>query len=170
MAIVVVRAVDDYGATHDEEELVVPLTVLDHHRTITKHPISSCTPSWKTKKLLMCAGIIGMTAAVASSALMIFSIVEYSNQDSTAPSFLLHTSVGNDDNKCLPAKGPWPAGALLSAGNNEDDAPFITCFSVQWGKNYCWSHSFYANNFWQSCTPKGYTPGDPSVGWRVYLR
>ena len=21
--------------------------------------------------------------------------------------------------------------------------------------------------FWQSCTPKGYTPGDPSVGWRV---
>ena len=117
MAIVVVRAVDDYGATHDEEELVVPLTVLDHNRTITNH-LSSSTQSWKTKKLLMCAGILGMTAEVASSALLIFSILDYSNQDSTAPAFLLHTSVVADDNKCLPAAGPWPAGALLSAGNN----------------------------------------------------
>ena len=50
--------VDDYGSIHDEE-LVVPLTLMEHNRnrTNTKHSISN--PSWKTKKL-MCAGIIGM--------------------------------------------------------------------------------------------------------------
>ena len=160
MAIVVVREVDDYGAiTHDDEELVVPLTVLDHHPTITtKHSSSSRTPSWTTKKLLMCAGMIGMTGAVASSALLIFSILEFSNQDSTASSFLLHTSVGADDSKCIPAEGPWPAGALSSAGNYQHDAPFITCFSFEWGKNYCWSHSYYANNFWQSLHTQRFHP------------
>ena len=59
--------IDDYGSFHDEE-LVVPLPLMDHNRTNSKHP-SSSTPSWKTKKL-MCASIIGMTATVASSALV----------------------------------------------------------------------------------------------------
>ena len=41
MAIVGVRDVDGYGSTHDEEQLVVPLPLMDHNRTHTKHPSSS---------------------------------------------------------------------------------------------------------------------------------
>ena len=48
--------VDTYGSIYDEER-VVP-------SGITMDPPNSSPPSWKTKKLLMCAGIIGMTAAV----------------------------------------------------------------------------------------------------------
>ena len=101
--------IDDYGSFHDEE-LVVPLPLMDHNRTNSKHP-SSSTPSWKTKKL-MCAGIIGMTAAVASSALLLFSIIK--KLSGTAPTeelFLLHASVGADDDKCVAATGPWPTGS-----------------------------------------------------------
>ena len=93
-------------------------------------------------------------SGVASSALLIFSILDYSNQDSTAPSFLLHTSVGAEDNKCLLAAGSWPAGAVSATQDDDDpsrlpesdakfriNGPFITCFSFQYGENYCWSHS-----------------------------
>ena len=71
-----------------------------------------------------------------------------------------------DDNKCLPAKGQWPAGALSSAGNTFNNVPFITCFSFQRGENYCWSHTYYRDAFWQSCTPKGFTDSDDE-GWSV---
>ena len=86
MATLVVGNVDvdvdvddtDYGSTHDEE-IVVPLTLMDHNcnSTNTKHP--SSIPSWKTKKLMF-AGIIGMTAAVASSALLFLSIMVFPNK------------------------------------------------------------------------------------------
>ena len=80
---IVVREVDDYGSVHDEE-LEVPVTLMDH-----KH--LSSNPSWKTKKL-MCAGIIGMTAAVASSALLFLSIMDSSGQAQNEESLLLRDS------------------------------------------------------------------------------
>ena len=71
--------VDTYGSIYDEER-VVPLATMDrHHGTNTNRP--SSPPSWKTKKLLMGAGIIGMTAAVASSALLFFSIMDFPKQE-----------------------------------------------------------------------------------------
>ena len=119
--------------------------------------------SWKTKKL-MCAGIIGMTAAVASSALVFYSIMDYSNQDSTASSFLLHASVGADDNKCVPASGPWPAGSGSQDDDGEEafgasDGPYVTCFASTTG-GHCWSHSYIDSwGNWQPCTPQGYGAG-----------
>ena len=116
--------------------------------------------SWKTKNL-MCAGIIGMTAAVASSTLVFYSIMD--KQTSTVPSFLLHASVDADDNKCLPASGPWPAGSVSNGNGDVDDeptAPFVTCYTFQGGENYCWTHSYYDDG-WRQCFPDG-------DGWSIF--
>ena len=152
MAILVVGKpdVEDYGSAHDKKERVVP-------SGITMDDPS--TPSWKTKKLLMCAGIIGMTAAVASSALLFCSIMDVSNQASIGPSFLLRDS--GPYSNCLPAPGPWPGFSNL---RNDDDGagrPYITCFSVMNPTNepgdYCWSHSYKDwDGNWHSCTPQGF--------------
>ena len=158
--------IDDYGSFHDEE-LVVPLPLMDHNRTNSKHP-SSSTPSWKTKKL-MCAGIIGMTAAVASSALLLFSIIK--KLSGTAPTeelFLLHASVGADDDKCVAATGPWPTGSKSYMQDDDDDTslqphsgPYVSCFVSTTG-GYCWSHSYYGDGDWKPCTPNGY-----GVEWSI---
>ena len=131
-----------FGQAEADEELVVP----------TKHPRSS-TPSWKTKKLLMCAGIMGMTAAVASSVMVLFTILDVSNQESTEPSFLLNDRGGADDDTCLPASGPWPTGRASRQGNAPH--PYVTCFVSTTG-GYCWSHSFYNGDYWEPCTPNGF--------------
>ena len=126
--------VDDYGSIHDEE-LVVPLATMDrHHGTNTNHP-SSSHPSWKTKKL-MCAGIIGMTAAVASSALVFYSIMDFSKQAQTEESFLLNASSVGADNICVAASGPYPEGAFSREEQSDDDdpgmgGPFVSCFSLK---------------------------------------
>ena len=135
----------------------MPLTLMDHNRTNSKHP-SSSTPSWKTKKL-MCAGIIGMTAAVASSALLLFSIIK--KLSGTAPTeelFLLHASVGADDDKCVAATGPWPTGSKSYMQDDDDDAslqphsgPYVSCFVSTTG-GYCWFHSYYNSETWNACT------------------
>ena len=124
---IVVREVDDYGSVHDEE-LEVPVTLMDH-----KHPSSN--PSWKTKKL-MCAGIIGMTAAVASSALLFYSIMDFSKQAQTEESFLLNASSVGADNICVAASGPYPEGAFSREEQSDDDdpgmgGPFVSCFSLK---------------------------------------
>ena len=144
----------NYGSTHDEE-LVVPLTLRDHNRTNTKHP--SSTPSCTTKKLLMCAGIMGMSAAVASSAMVLFTIMDVSNQGSTEPSFLLHASVGADDDHCVQASGPWPTGSVSTDDDTHylEHHPFVTCFVSTTG-GYCWSHSYYNGDYWEACTPNGF--------------
>ena len=104
--LAVVQTVEDYGTTHDEEQPVVPLAM----RMVD--PPSSRPPAWKTKKW-MWAGILGLIAtAVASSALLFFSILDFSKQESTAPSVLLHASDRADDDKCIPASGPWPIDAV----------------------------------------------------------
>lgn len=140
--------VDDYGSTHDEE-LMIPLTLM------VDHPGSN--PSWKTKKL-MYAGIIGMTAAVASSALLFLSIMDFSKQESSELSFLLHASVGND-NTCVPASGPWPTNSVSQDDDSQDvngasDGPYVTCYSFQ--GTHCWSHSYYDSGDWKPCTPNGF--------------
>ena len=225
---IVVREVDEYGSIHDEEH-VVPLATLDHNRTNTKHP-SSSPPSWTTTKLLLCAGMIGMTAAVASSAVLFYSILDYSNQDSTASSFLLHDRGGTppppppgvydpthdfcfhdldkwnkycwypndslpdgnwkrvgghgigecgakctdvtDDDKCIPASGPWPGWISRKHSDVDDDnpydprnRPFQTCFSLRGGEDYCWSNSYYDSGDWKPCKPNGFGP----QGWAFYL-
>jgi hypothetical protein len=104
---------------------------------------------------------MGMTAAVASSAMVLFTIMDYSNQDSTASSFLLHASVGADDDHCVVASGPWPAGSVskdddISADtHNLEHHPFVTCFVSTTG-GYCWSHSYYNGDYWEACTPNGF--------------
>ena len=64
-------------------------------------------------------GIIGLTTAVlsVSSATLFFSgIMDSSGPARTGESFLLNDSDGADDDNCLPAAGPWPAGALSRTG------------------------------------------------------
>ena len=100
-----------------------------------------------------------MTAAVASSALVFFSIMEYSKQTSTGPSFLLHASGGaKNENTCEPASGPWPAGSVSNGNDDTDDeptAPFVvTCYMFQGGEDYCWTHSYYDDG-WHQCFPDG---------------
>ena len=139
--------VDDYGSTHDEE-LVVPLTLM------VDHPGSN--PSWKTKKLTF-AGIIGMTATVAPSALLFLSIMDSSGQAQTEESFLLNDR--GPYSKCVPASGPWPEGSFSLGDDDDVDKPFKTCFintHVATG-NYCWSHSYIDGwGNWQPCTPQGF--------------
>ena len=148
--------VKDYGSTHDEER-VVPSGMM-----MEEYP-SSSPPSWKTKKL-MCAGIIGMTAAVASSTLLFLSIMELSGQAQTEESFLLHDS--GPYSKCVPASGPWPTNSVSQDDDGEkasgaSDGPYVTCFEFQGGENHCWSHSYIDGwGNWQPCLPNGY-----GVGW-----
>ena len=151
--------VDDYGSTHDEE-LVVPLTLM------VDHPNSH--PSWKTKKL-MCAGIIGMTAAVASSALVFYSIMDFSKQAQTEESFLLNASSVGADNICVAASGPYPEGAFSREEQSDDDdpgmgGPFVSCFSLKENGaivGHCWSNSYYADAdaYWSACKPSGFGEG-----------
>ena len=163
--LAVVQSVADYGATHDEE-LVVPLTV----RMVD--PPSRSPPAW-TRKKWMWAGLMGLTAtAVASSAVLSFSILDFSNQESTAPSVLLQARGGADDNTCVPASGPWPTGAVSRQRSVHDDdhavrsGPFLTCFSLRGGEDYCWSHSKYWSGDWYPCTPNG---GFGPQGWAFDL-
>ena len=44
--------------------------------------------------------------------------MDFPKQESTEPSFLLHASVGADDNKCVPASGLWPTNSI----SRDDDA------------------------------------------------
>ena len=167
--------VDDYGSIYDEE-LVVPLTLM------VQHPRSHPSKIWKMKKVL-CAGIIGMTAAVTSSTVLFYSIMNFSKQARTEPSFLLHASVGADDSKCIPASGPWPTGAVSKKDDDDDDGgssssgPYVTCFALNVDQDYddeyespaavaaaevaaaadhCWSHSHYESGDWKPCKPKGF--------------
>ena len=155
-----VRETDNYGATHDDER-VVPLATMDpNNRTNsnTHHPTGN--PSWNTKEKLMCAGIIGMTAAVASSALLFFSILDFSKQASTEPSFLLRDS--GPYSNCLPASGSWPGFNNVRNDDGGDNGPYVTCFynknSVLYAPvSYCWSRSYknWAGD-WKPCTPQGF--------------
>ena len=103
---------------------------------------------------------MGMTAAVASSAMVLFTIMDVSNQGSTEPSFLLHASVGADDDNCVPASGPWPTGSVST--DYAAYSPFVTCFVSTTG-GYCWSHSYYDGDTWNACTPYGFDEGAWSV-------
>ena len=68
--------INDYGAAHDNENLVIPLAILDRtrHPTSSSKPPSSRPSSWKTRKIVM-LGIIGVMSAVVlvSSATVFFS-------------------------------------------------------------------------------------------------
>ena len=142
--------VDTYGSIYDEERLVPS--------GITVDPPSSSPPSWKTKKL-MYAGLLGMTAAVASSALLFYSIRDVSNQASIGSSFLVHDRGGvKNDNTCYPASGLWTAGSTSYGASN---VPHQTCFIFQEGENYCFSNSYYDDGDWKPCTPNG-------AGWSIY--
>ena len=85
-----------YGSTHDAD-LVLPLA-----RVTENHGPS---PSKKNTKTLLGAVMIGLTAAVASSALLFVSIRESSVRARTVPSFLLHASGGADDDKLCSGLG-----------------------------------------------------------------
>ena len=160
-------AVDDYGSTHDEE-LVVPLSLM------VQHPRSHPSKIWKMKKVL-CAGIIGMTAAVASSAVLFYSILDFSKQASTGPSFLLDAR--GPYSNCVVASGPWPTNSYAADDDRHDDddgnnpnkgKPYVTCYSYKDpyylnggdAEAQCWSNSYkdgWGN--WQTCKPQGYGAG-----------
>ena len=137
--------------THDEKERIVPLGMM------MESPSSSSPPLWKTKKAgVVLLGLLGVTAMVASG-----------GAARTEEAFLLQASGGADDNKCVPATGPWPTGAV-SLDDDDDsyydednalDGPYVTCFTARGG--YCWSHSYYVDGDWKPCTPHG-------SGWSVY--
>ena len=147
-----------YGSTHDED-LVIPLAMVTDN-----HP----SPTSKNTKKLLCAVMIGLTVAVASSALLFFSIRESCGPASTEESFLLHASVGADDDKCVPASGPWPTGAASAVDDDGPGGPFVTCFVCQGCVNqidHCWSHSYYdpTHGYWNDCTPNGFG----AAGWSI---
>ena len=159
--LVVQTAVDDYGSTHDEE-IVGPWTMV----VTENHPPS---PSTKTTTKLMVACIIGMTAAVASSALFFYSILDFSKQTSTEESFLLHKK----DGTCVVQSGPWTPPGTYRKSVDDDAAfafhsPYSTCFVFQGAKNdYCWSRSYInKHGDWKPCKPEGYGSG----GWTEYSR
>ena len=172
MTMLLVGAVEQYGATQ-EGPLVVPLASTAHEKTHSTTPI----PVRKTQKLLF-AGIIGMTAAVASSALVFFSIVDFSKQQArTEPSFLLHDRGGADDNNCVVASGPFPG---FSDEQNDprrqhlQDNPYVNCFSAKNPNvydpgDYCWSHSAYDSPYWVPCTPLGFGGVDAVWVYAVYF-
>ena len=154
--------VGDYGATHDKERVVPSGITMDYPR--------SRPPSWKTKKAaVVLVGLLGMTAAVASSTVLFYSILDVSKPASTGPMFLLHAS-GGTDNKCVVASGPWPhsnpnLNQLDFDIHDDDDNPsgnaYTTCFGHNKGyygyQDMCWSKSYkdgWGN--WQPCKPKGF--------------
>jgi len=137
--------------THDKKERVVPSGMM------MESPSSSSPPLWKTKKAgVVLLGLLGLTAMVASGgAAPIFpSLVTSSEPARTEEAFLLQASVGKD-NKCVPATGPWPTGAVSQDDDDEfgRDGPYVTCFTAAGG--YCWSHSYYDDGDWKQCTPNG---------------
>ena len=74
--------INDYGAAHDNGNLVIPLAMLDrtrHPTSSSKPPSSSRPSSWKTKKIVL--GIIGVMSAVVlvSSARLFFSGMDASS-------------------------------------------------------------------------------------------
>ena len=153
MTPVVREAVKDYGATHDEELVVVPGTLREHNGTHTPQP-SRSTPAGRTKKML-CASIIGLIAAVASSALLFLSVKASSRPARTGESFLLQASERADDDYCVPASGPYPKHANKQDDDN-DNGPYVTCFTLRGGEDYCWSHSYFDKGDWKPCTPNGF--------------
>ena len=128
--------------THDEKERIVPSGMM------MESPSSSSPPLWKTKKAgVVLLGLLGLTAMVASG-----------GAARTKETFLLQASGGADDNKCVPATGPWPTGAVSQDDDGEQaggasDGPYVTCFTARGG--YCWSHSYYDDGDWKQCTPNG---------------
>ena len=86
-----------------KELLVIPCAMKDHnHHTSSMHPSS---PSWNTKKVVL--GIIGLTAAVMSSATLFFSIIMDSSGQARTQSFLLQgyypVTIKNDTPYDVPA-------------------------------------------------------------------
>merc|ERR1711865_825164 len=135
-----------------DDDTAVPLGTTTHDE---ERVVPSGMTSWTTKKAgVVLLGLLGLTAMVASG-----------GAARTKEAFLLQASGGADDNKCVPATGPWPTGAKSQDDDGEfgeDDAllgPYVTCFTARGG--YCWSHSYYVDGDWKPCTPHG-------SGWSVY--
>ena len=144
--------VKDYGSTHDEERVVPSGMMMEYP--------SNSPPSWKTKK----AGAVLLGLLVGAS-LVFPSLVTFSEPARTAEAFLLQALGGANDDTCVPASGPWPAGAVSLENNDEGknghSGPFVTCFQFQgndraYYADGCWSHSYYADGYWKACTPEGY--------------
>lgn len=134
MTPVVREVVEDYGAIHDEElVVVVPGTLQEHNCTHTQQP--SRTPSWITKKKLCAGSIIRLTAAVASSVFLLFLSVQASSGPArTAEAFLLQAYDGaTNDNTCLPASGLYPTG-VISQDDDTNNKPYVTCYSLRGGR------------------------------------
>ena len=67
-----------------------------------------------------------------------------------------------DDNKCVAASGPWPAGSYSQIKDCQHDengscGPYVTCFQFAGSDKQCWSHSYYNNGDWDPCKPYPYT-------------
>ena len=158
--------VEDYGATHDDEERVLPSGMR------RESPSSSPPPAWTTQKAGggVLLGLLGLTAVVmaSSGALRVFPFLVTSSEPARpAEAFLLQARGGADDDNCVPATGPWPAGAV-SLGNNGNEkghtGPFVTCFTFAGNDAaQCWSHSYYDDGDWNACTPQGYG----AAGWQI---
>merc|ERR1711865_1285855 len=104
--------------THDKKERVVPSGMM------MESPSSSSPPLWKTKKAgVVLLGLLGLTAMVASGgAAPIFpSLVTSSESARTEEAFLLQARGGANDGTCVPATGPWPAGAVSKHEDGESD-------------------------------------------------
>jgi hypothetical protein len=162
MALLVGELDDNYGAIHDEDDeaLVVPWATM----VVNKENTSKQDPGMTTKKFLL--GIMGVTAVVASGASLFYSVlVDSSGRHARTPAeaFLLND---RGDDKCVPASGPWPAGAVsMDDDSYKEHSPFVTCFVSTTG-GYCWSHSYYNSETWQACTPYGF---DEKM-WSIYER
>ena len=144
--------------THDKKERVVPSGMM------MESPSSSSPPLWKTKKAgVVLLGLLGLTAMVVASggaALVFPSLVTSSESARTEEAFLLQARGGANDDTCVPATGPWPAGAVSQYEDGESDAgasdgPYVTCFTAAGAGGYCWSHSYYDDGDWKQCTPHG---------------
>merc|ERR1711865_773495 len=152
--------------TISDDDTAVPLGTTTHDE---ERVVPSGMTSWTTKKAgVVLLGLLGLTAMVASGgAAPIFpSLVTSSESARTEEAFLLQARGGANDGTCVPATGPWPAGAVSQYEDGESDVssrdeggPYVTCFTARGG--YCWSHSYFADDGWRTCTPHG-------SGWSAY--
>ena len=151
----------DYGSTYDEERVVPSGMMMEY---------PSSHPTWTTKKAgVVLLGLLGLTVSVASGGASLFfsSLVTSSEPARTEESFLLQARGGANDDRCVPASGPWPAGSV--SGGQDDDTPnghsgpYVTCFTFQGGEDQCWSHSYYDSGDWKPCTPNGFGV----AGWSI---
>ena len=98
---------------------------------------------------------IGRMASVAGMLLLVVvggTVVLRDGNTTIATEGLVVATAANDDS-CLPAVGGTFHGTSTTTIDGETDR-FQTCYQYGSASTYCWTKSYYADNWWQ-CEPIG---------------